>query len=183
MSRDDHELLDRSADGDRAAFESFVSSHADAVFRFLRVHTESEADAEDALQEVFMAAWRGAAGFRGGSGRAWVLTIARNAAHRLYRRRVGEPAHFVDLESTEVLGLRAGWGQPDGGQEDDVDVLRRAFERLSSEDREILALRELEGFSGEETADVLGLSLAAMKSRLHRARLRLTAAVREAGDD
>lgn len=184
MDLDDHELLQRTAAGQTDAFDAFVARHADPVYRYLRVHTATEADAEDALQESFLAAWRHADGFRGGpSARAWLLTIARHAAHRIYRRRQGEPAAFEDLDSLESLGLRAGWGQPDRDGADDQDRVRRAFERLAPEDREVLTLRDLDGLSGEETAAVLEVSLAAMKSRLHRARLRLTAVLREMGDD
>lgn len=178
---DDAQLLDAAARGDRAAFHVFVDRYQAPLFRYLTALAGSEADAEDALQEAFVAAWKGADGFRGGpSARGWLFTIGRNALHRAHRRRVGEPASF---EAMEQLGARAGWGQ-----EDDVleglarkDLLARALDRLPAEDREILVLRELEGFSGEEAAQMLGLGLAAMKSRLHRARLKLVAALREVG--
>lgn len=177
---DDRELLARAAGGDRAAFGSFVERHQAAVFRYLRAAGGVEADAEDALQEAFLAAWRGAGTYRGGgSGRGWILTIARNALHRAHRRRVGEPR---ELEPLEGLGLEAGWG----AEEDDAlealarrDLLERALGGLTPEDREVLILRELEGFPGEEVAEMLGLNLAAMKSRLHRARLRFVANLRE----
>lgn len=176
---DDQQFLAAVALGDRAAFERFVERHQAAVFRYLRSAAAEEADAEDALQEAFVAAWRNAGSYRGGaSARGWILTIARNALSRAHRRRSGQPTSF---EEVEELGIQAGWGQ-----EEDVleglarrELLTRALAALAREDREILILRELEGFSGEEVAEMLGLSLAAMKSRLHRARLRLVAALRE----
>lgn len=179
----DEELLEAAARGDRDAFGRFVDRHQAAVFRLLRASASSEADAEDALQEAFLAAWRSAGTYRGGgSGRGWILTVARNALRRAHRRRVGEPASFEPLEA---LGVQAGWGD-DGAALESLarrDLLRRALGRLGPEDREILVLRELEGLPGMEVADMLDLTLAAMKSRLHRARLRLAAALREVDDD
>jgi RNA polymerase sigma-70 factor (ECF subfamily) len=95
---------------------------------------------------------------------------------------VGEPASFEPLET---LGVQAGWGD-DGAALESLarrDLLRRALRRLRPDDREILVLRELEGLPGAEVAEMLELTLAAMKSRLHRARLRLAAALREVDDD
>lgn len=146
--------------------------------RLLLATAASRADAEDALQEAFISAWRSARTFAGtGSARAWILTIARNALHRHYRRRVGEPAGHVPLDQ---LGADAGWGtvaSPDELLEriEDRDLLARALAALPDPDREVLILRDLEGLSGEETATALQISVQAMKSRLHRARLRLAA--------
>ncbi len=185
MSESDRELLERSAAGDAGAFEAFVARHQASVYRYLRALTGDDADAEDALQETFLAAWRGAAGFRGAdSARAWILTIARNAARRQHRRRAGEPERFESVDSVDWLGLMAGWGSEPAPDEllarlADRDLLARAMARLSEEDREILVLRDLEGFSGEEVTRMTGLTLPAAKSRLHRARLRLTAALKE----
>ncbi len=159
-----------------------MERHQSSVFRFLRTLTGAAADAEDALQETFLAAWRSAAKFRGeGRARSWLLTIARNALHRQRRRRVGEPADFVSLDQ---LGLQAGWGAEAASdlflaRLEKRELLERAFQQLSAEDREVLVLRELEGFSGEEVSRMIGLTLSAMKSRLHRARLRLVAALKE----
>lgn len=150
--------------------------------RLLRASATTGADAEDALQEAFLAAWRAAGSFAGtGSARAWVLTIARNALHRRYRRRAGEPADVIPLDR---LGEKAGWGaidSPDALVErlEDRALLERALARLSEADREVLVLRDLEEFGGEETARLLGVTVAAVKSRLHRARLRLAAHLRE----
>lgn len=176
----DAALLARSAAGETAAFECFVARHEAAALRLTRAATSSESDAEDALQEAFLAAWRSAATFRGeGSARAWMLAIARNAAYRLYRRRDGEPS---ELASLSQLGDEAGWGRPAPAEfvarlESRLE-LARCFAELMPEEREILVLRDLEGLSGEETARILGLGLPAMKSRLHRARLRLAALLR-----
>ncbi len=183
MTESDLDLLGRSASGERSAFENFMERHQASVFRFIQTLTSERADAEDALQETFVSAWRSASTFRGtGSARAWVLTIARNAVRRQHRRRAGEPAEFLSLDD---LGLHAGWGSAATTPEElfarleDRVIVERALALLSDEDRQILILRDLEGFAGEEVAELLDLSLAAAKSRLHRARLRLTAALKE----
>lgn len=179
---DDQRLLLAASLGDRNAFERFVEKHEAAVFRLLKTAEVDDADAEDALQEAFVAAWRNAASYRGGvSARGWILTIARNALRRTHRKRVGEPSSF---EALDDLGMQAGWGSDDP-LEGIVrrEVLDRAMQNLGGEEREVLVLRELEGLSGEEVAGMMGLTLAAMKSRLHRARLKFLAALREVADE
>lgn len=178
----DSELLRRTAEGDHQAFTVLVERHQEAVYRFLVARTGSADDCEDALQETFLAAFRGCEAYRGdASARSWLLGIARNISRRLYRRRVGEPEETVSLDD---LGIQAGWGAPPPPDTlfeslERRETLERALKRLSPNEREILVLRELEGFSGEETARVLDLTLAGMKSRLHRARLRLAAVLVE----
>ena len=156
-----------------------MDRHLGAVHRFLLSLGADADDAEDALQESFVAAWRSAGDFRGAaSARSWLFTIARNALRRQHRRRVGEP---TALESLESLGGRAGWGSTaafDGAFEA-REELRWALRQLPAEEGEVVVLRDLEGFSGNETAEALGLSLAAVKSRLHRGRLRLMSLLRE----
>ncbi len=180
MSRDP-ELLERTAGGDRRAFERFVEAHEAAVLRYVRTRTGDPAVAEDALQETFIAAWRNAHTFRGtGSARPWLLTIARNAVRRQYRRPAGAPDAFEPLDA---VAARAGWGRDaDGAWTDRIaagQVVERGFRALSPDDREVLVLRDLEGFGNEEVAELLGLSLSAVKSRVHRARLRFMESVRE----
>jgi RNA polymerase sigma-70 factor (ECF subfamily) len=147
-----------------------------------RVWTRTPADAEDLLQETVLSGFRGAAGFRGDVfARTWLFRIARNAAFH-QRHRAAQHRQQVSLES---LGELAGWNA--AGPEQLAarahrrDLLLGALNGLEPEDREILTLRELEGLSGEETAEALGLSLAAMQSRLHRVRLRLIARLRQGG--
>ena len=179
----DEELLKRTAAGEREAFDELVVRHQAAVFRFARAATAGPAAAEDVLQETFLAAWRAAGTFQGRSAvRTWLLTIARNQAWHQREREARLPMDDVPLPE---LGEAAGWG--DENPEEGVlrsqrrECLARALEALGPEEREILVLRELEELTGEETATALGISLAAMKSRLHRARLRLAAELRRGG--
>ena len=177
----DAALLAATVDGDTAAFDRFVTRHASHVHRFLASLGVRDADADDAMQDTFVSAWRGARGFRGdGTARAWLFTIARNAVRHAARRRVGEPDRFAPLEAAESLdaiALAAGWGSAEeAGAADRAQLVQGALQQAP--DRETPVWRDMEGLSGEEPAAALDLTLPAMKSRLHRARLRLAAIVR-----
>ncbi|MEW5849260.1 MAG: RNA polymerase sigma factor [Myxococcota bacterium] len=180
-------LLEQAHAGNRDAFTALVARYQAPVFRYLRTLTRTPQEAEDALQQTFLAVWRSllpdsGAGKRGeGSVRAWLFTIARHAAYRQGRRHAGEPD---TLESLESLGERAGWGEPEDPERvamllEDRERLHAALARLSDDDREVILLRDVEGLSGEDAARVLDLPLANLKTRLHRARLRLRAALQQ----
>lgn len=184
MEASDAQLLGRTAAGDRTAFDDLVRRHQAVIFRFARAVTATSEQAEDVLQETFLAAFRSAGTYRGEAPvRSWLLAIARNKARRLGRPRAGQPDHFEPLD---VLGQRAGWGADDDPEAVAIDDQRRerlaaVLDRLNPEDREVLVLRDLEDLPGAEVASMLGVGLAAMKSRLHRARLRFAAEARAGG--
>ncbi len=160
-----------------------MNRYSASVYRFLVSLQAASDDAEDALQECFVSAWRSAATYRGSdSARGWLFSIARNALRRQHRRKVGEPD---EMEPLEQLGAKAGWGaSSDFSVRFEVeDELEWAMGQLPREEREAVTLRDLEGLTGEETAEALGLSLAAMKSRLHRGRLHLMGVLRAAEVD
>jgi RNA polymerase sigma-70 factor (ECF subfamily) len=154
-----------------------------SVHRFLVSLQAASDDVEDALQECFVSAWRSASTYGGSeSARGWLFAIARNALSRQYRRKVGEPS---EMEPLEQLGATAGWGASA-----DLTVrfeaeneLEWAMAQLPREEREAVTLRDLEGLTGDETAEALGVTRAAMKSRLHRGRLRLMGVLRAAEVD
>jgi len=178
----DHELLTAAAGGDAAAFEVFVVRHRGAVYRYVHSLTKNVTDAEDVLQQTFLAAWRAAADARVEHGaRPFLFTIARHAQHRLHR------SHALITEDTvslEELGSRAGFAAPHVTAErlaqavEERAILAAAIEDLPPLEREVLQMRDLDGLSGDQVAAALGIGLEAMKSRLHRARLRLVAEVR-----
>lgn len=175
----DSQLMQRAAVGDRGAFDEIVQRHAPSMFRFARALASTPSAAEDALQEAFLGAWRAASSFRSeASVRSWLLTILRNAIYRQHRRRVDEPDVTEPLSE---LGIAAGWGDPEISalRRESRDVLANALNQLAPSDREILLLRDIEDVPGPDVAAMLGLTLSAMKTRLHRARLRLAARVRE----
>jgi RNA polymerase sigma-70 factor (ECF subfamily) len=184
MGADETGLIQQARLGDRAAFSALVAAHRGGVYRFAERLTRDPALAEDVLQETFLAAHQGLAGWRGeGSFRGWLLAIARSRVLMARRRRVGEPAAHEGDDTLAELGLSAGWGaamDPEALalRTEERGLIERALAQLGEEEREVIVLRDLEGLSGEETAAALGLQVAAMKSRLHRARLRLVAAVK-----
>jgi RNA polymerase sigma-70 factor (ECF subfamily) len=177
----DRSLLAASAAGDRDAFGQLVVRHRASVFRLARMLVRDADGAEDVLQQTFLSAWRAARQYRGdASVRTWLLTITRNHALSRRRSRAREP---IDPTPLDELGVRAGWGGPNPEQlaslAEERARLKAALARLSPDDQAMLTLRDLEGLSGEEAAAVTGLSVAAMKSRLHRARMALAAHLKE----
>jgi RNA polymerase sigma-70 factor (ECF subfamily) len=196
----DRAAFARVAAGDRAALGEVVQRHQAAVFRFARRMLHDDAAAEDVLQETFVAALRRAGDFRGeGTVRGWLLAVARNAARMRQRRRVGEPSVHepldvldepASIEACAALGEAAGFGaDPERAlAAAEQSAARRvwlsgALEALPWGEREVLWLRDVEGLSGDDAAAALGLSRAAMKSRLHRARLHLLAELRARAPD
>jgi len=181
-AQDDDDLIARTARGDKSAFAVLVERHGRAVLSVGRALGRDEAHAEDIAQETFLAALRSAATYRPGvaSVRSWLFAIARNAGRKTRRREREVPSETLDDAPLVDLGIAAGWGASEGAlaRAESVEDVARAIASLSVEDREILVLRDIEALSGDETAAALGLALAAMKSRLHRARLRLMAALR-----
>lgn len=170
----DEALVARCARGDRAAFDRLVDRHGDPLFRFATSHCGSERDAEDAVQDGLLAAWRGASTFRGeASARTWLFQVVLHACRRRQRRRAGEPrVHATVDEAAELHSTEPGAEQRTSARETGA-ALARALAALPEESREVLLLRDVEELSGDEAAAVLGIGLPAMKSRLHRARLEL----------
>ena len=178
----DSDLMALTAAGDRRAIEQLMYRHAPAVLRLARAVTGDAAAAEDTLQQTFLAVYQHASAFRGdSSARAWMLTIARNTA---YRMRAKARRQSVAEEPWIQLGVEAGWGSEDpealAMAAERKDTLRSAMSTLSAQDLEVLLLRDIEGLAGSEAAALMGIGERALKSRLHRARLRLAAALRRA---
>ena len=177
----DKRLIARAAIGDRAAFEQLLEQHAPAVLRLARAMTPDEATAADVAQDAWLSAYKPAGTYRADVApvRTWLFSIARNAARKA--RRSTREQHVEDTAETGLLqlGSDAGWGAEEAtaGMEE-LERLMRALATLAPAELEVVLLRDLEGLSGEETAHLLELSLPAVKSRLHRARLTLMAAMR-----
>lgn len=176
--------MERAAKGEAPARRELVELHQRAVYRLLRRLSGDDAQAEDLTQETFITAFEHLAAWRGeGTARGWLLSIARSR-WLMARRAPAARQQPAEDESLERLGLEAGWGAPMDPEEltsrlEQRSVLDRALAGLDEEAREVLTLRDLDELSGEETAQVLGISLAATKSRLHRARLALVGAVKK----
>lgn len=171
---EDAALVRRCAAGDRSAFDRLVARHGGALHRFALRQCAGPRDAEDALQDGLLAAWRGAPGFRGdASVRTWLFQVLLHACRRRGRRRAGEPVHHAPVEEAEALADDEAGADARVAGRQEARALAQALAGLGGEAREILLLRDVEGLSGAEAAQVLGLGLPAMKSRLHRARLEL----------
>jgi RNA polymerase sigma-70 factor (ECF subfamily) len=163
------ELLRRAASGDRPAFDALYSLHRKAVFGFAWRFTRSTAAAEDITQDAFLSLLTGARRFRpeGGSLRNWLLGIARNLALKRVRKLSPETPLDSDAEASapgplkEVLS-----GEIEA-------AVKAAVGSLPLLQREALILFEYEGLALAEIAAITGADLAAVKSRLHRARERL----------
>lgn len=179
-AQSDRDLILSTAAGDRHALEQLVARHGAAALRLAQTVTGDAAAAEDAVQQTFLAVFQHASTFRAdASVRSWILTIARNAASRMLRRSSREN---LFEEPWIELGIEAGWGSDDpeamAMAAEQRNALQDAMSLLSAEDREALLLRDIEGLTGAEAAAVIGIGERALKSRLHRARLRLAAALR-----
>jgi RNA polymerase sigma-70 factor (ECF subfamily) len=179
----DETLIGRIAAGDPAAFDRLIRRHQAAVYRFARAAApaapaDSPALAEEVLRETFLAARRAAARHRDEpSARPWLLALARQAIDRLHPRSTD-----ADATSLRELAGAAGWKTgEDGASLGDGGGLavEAAFAALAPDDREILTLCDREYFTLDEAARVTGLPDAAVRTRLHRARLRLLARLKE----
>jgi RNA polymerase sigma factor (sigma-70 family) len=160
-----------------ARFEEVVLPHLDDAYTLARHLVRDEHDAQDVVQEAYLRALKYFGTFRGGDGRAWLLAIVRNRAHTWHRGR------RVDAATTEfdeqVHGAdRSG---PDADAEvhrgEARDTLWQALEKLAPEFREAIVLRELQGLSYKEIAQVTGCPIGTVMSRLARARQRLVEAL------
>ena len=166
-------FLDRLRRGDPAAFETLVVVHQHRVFAVALRMLGNRADAEDAAQEVFLRVHRALPGFRGDAKLStWLYAIAA----RLCLSRLGE-AHRRLVRADETALARVPDPEADPArhlEEDEREAaLRRAITELSDDRRMVVVLRDLEGLPYEEIAQILGLELGTVRSRLHRARLDL----------
>ena len=155
-------------------FEKLANEHKDAVYRqMLRVCGNRE-DAEDVLVEALLKAYRHLDQLRDqGTFRAWLAAIGKRVCWQLKEREALLPLlqlSSLEDEGRELAGKDSG---PEAGAAftQMKELLAKAMDSLQSEYRSVYEMRDLQGLPGEEVAEKLGISLAAMKSRLHRARV------------
>jgi RNA polymerase sigma-70 factor, ECF subfamily len=159
-------------------FDALATEHKDAVYRQLIRACGNREDAEDVLVEALLKAYRSLGQLRDQAAfRAWLASIGRRVCWQLKERQALEP--IVQLSALEERGLTAADPAPPPdaalARERMRELLRRAVDSLEPTYREVYVLRDLEGSSGDEVAQRLGISLAAQKSRLHRARKQIRA--------
>jgi RNA polymerase sigma-70 factor (ECF subfamily) len=155
----------------QARFEELVLPHLDAAYRLARLLLKRDEDAQDVVQDAYIKALKGFERFRGGDARAWILMIVRNTAFTWLKK------HYADRD---VIPFDEAVHHPsteeslsESAYEERSRQLREALARLPVEFREILVLREVEGWSYKELASALHLPLGTVMSRLNRARQHL----------
>jgi RNA polymerase sigma-70 factor, ECF subfamily len=177
------DLLARARNGDREALEALLAHHQAQIYRFGLKMCRDPDDAQDVLQDTLFAMARGVRDFRGASSiSTWLYTIARSFCIKKRRRSKFAPAAERSLDSDanlEAARLADPAKQPDealAGHQVEA-ALEQAIGALDPRHREVLLLRDVEGLTAPQVAEVLGVSVQAVKSRLHRARLSVRAHV------
>lgn len=181
------DLVARLQARDPAAFEALVERYGDKIYRLAAGITRNPADAEDVCQEVFLSVLCNIHTFEGRAALgSWLYRIATNAALGKLR---GRPSVPLPTWEEELPRFR-----PDGGhqvpiadwsrnpeeslmEKESRSILQEALATLPPDYRAVVLLRDIEGMSASETSEAIGISVAAVKSRLHRARLFLRARV------
>lgn len=156
-----------------ASFEAIMLPHLDAAHSLARWLVRNQEDAQDVVQEAYLRAFRSFGGFRGGNGRAWLLTIVRNTSYTLLKKKgavdlstsFDEKVHSGSYESVSPAAVLE--------RVEDGELIEAAMEELPAEFREILVLRHQEGLSYKEIADIAQIPPGTVMSRLARARARL----------
>lgn len=173
----DAALLARARSGDRAALEALLERHQGQVYRFGMKMCRDPEDAKDVLQDTLIAMARGVRDFRGASSLStWLFTIARSFCIKKRRRskfaRGADRSLETDVPANAVELVDQGKNAEEALAGKQVEhALEQAIGALEPLYREVLVLRDIEGLTAPEVAEVLGIGVPAVKSRLHRARL------------
>src|SRR5690242_15246042 len=165
----DGELIVRSADGDRGAFETLYKRYARPVFGLALRRLGDRGRAEDAVQETFASVWRGAGSYRPerGPGGPWIYAVARNAIVDRARARNEPAVEAPDQESHEA-------GPPERAEANWTSWrIHRALEELPDNERKVIELAYWSGLSQSEVAEYLGIPLGTVKTRTRAALARL----------
>ena len=181
---DEEALIAASKRGDSAALDALVRAHQDRVYVFAMRMCRNVEDAKDILQETFLGMVRSVREFREESKfTTWLYRIASNACLKKRRRGVHDPSPGHELSLDELMPRPDSDGRKpeiaDWSEDAEQALLRgelsqrmeAAIDKLPREYKIVLVLRDVEGLSAEETAQAVDLSVAAVKSRLHRARV------------
>lgn len=174
----DEDLLAALHRGDEHALATLLERHAPAIYRFGVKMCRDPEDAKDVVQDTLLAAARGLRDFRGASSLStWLYAVARSFCIKKRRARKDAPEQLLPLDEVEASEAPSSDMPPDeaaAGHELGA-ALDRAIGSLDPASREVLVLRDVEGLTAPEVAEVLGSSVAAVKSRLHRARAEVRA--------
>ena len=168
-------LLARCRDGDEIAWEALVRRHQGRVFAVAYHYLRDREEARDVAQETFVHIYRGlASSDRSGSFLAWVVRIARNASIDRLRHLQARPA----LSGAPVDDRLAGPDPSPGPEASSIageqrEVMHRAIDQMSSINREMILLKEIQGLKQREISDLLSIPLGTVKARANRARFEL----------
>jgi len=174
-------LVEKVRAGDVAAYDALVRKYERQIFRIAQHITQNREDAEDVMQDAFVKAFEKLDQFQGNSKfYTWLVRIAVNESlMRLRKRRTGRVVSMDDEILTEEGSVPrdfADWApnpEDNYSQAELAEILKKTIQGLPPGFRVVFVLRDVDGLSTEETAQTLGLSIPAVKSRLLRARLQL----------
>ena len=176
IQRRDLILIERARAGDLEAFNDLVRAHQDQLFALVVRMVPDRDQASDVVQEAFFSAYKHLDGFRGGMVKSWLNRIAVNAAMDIQRARKRRPVQpYPEYEDES-------W-QPPAGEEADPErtavlsertrALSEALAQITNDQRAAIVLYDVEGYDYVEIAEMTGVSLGTVKSRIHRGRLAL----------
>jgi RNA polymerase sigma-70 factor (ECF subfamily) len=174
----DLQLIDKTLEGDSRAFDSLVRRYQDRLVHSLEHAFGSREDALDVAQQAFVLAWKKLSSFRGDAGfYSWLYRIARNVAISRVRRE------RLPSGSLDQLQESAGYEPADGNvqsapdyameQSEQIRIVRDALQKIADEFRQPLVLKEIDGFSYEQIAEILDIPLGTVRSRIFRGRQEL----------
>ena len=174
--RRDLALIDRARAGDLDAFNALVEGHQDHLYGLVARMVPDRDQAADAVQEAFYNAYRNLAGFRGGSVRSWLGRIAINAAmdaQRFVKRRPVQPYPELEDEAWQPPAPITADPEHTALHAERSRALAAALAAITPDQRTAIVLFDIEGYDYQEIADLTGVSLGTVKSRIHRGRLAL----------
>jgi RNA polymerase sigma-70 factor (ECF subfamily) len=166
---------------DQEAFERYVLPEIEVLLRVARTMTRNQAEAEDLVQDTLLRAYRAIGRFDGRHPRAWLLTILRNTHINRNRRRRPVLLHDPDT-ALEQLASIANGDRAESSVEDALDgEIVAALSALSVDFRQVVELVDIDGLSYAEAAEVIGVPVGTVMSRLHRARSRIRDRLHDTG--
>lgn len=172
----EEKLIDRAIKGDASAFNELLSAHERKLYAVCLRMCGNHEDAQDCLQEAMLRVYRSISGFKGQSSfSTWLYRVAMNTCLDELRRRKNKPSTSLDTL------IDAGWSPADGSATPEHSMLadekRREIQAVISElpedMRSAVVLRDIEGFSYDEIADILNINVGTIKSRISRGREKL----------
>jgi RNA polymerase sigma-70 factor (ECF subfamily) len=184
-ARHDERLIRAAQAGDLPSFNALVVRHERSVYNLCLRMLRDVSSAEDATQDTFLKAWTAIATFQGGLVRPWLLRIATNRCYDVLRARSRRPADSLDAEEFESEPV---WtSQAPAGEHPEAFAARaelsvhleRALATLPEDQRLVVILSDVHGHPYDEIADITGVAVGTVKSRLSRARARLRDALRD----